>query len=96
MDQLFRLRFGRREHAVCPGDGRVALPAPMGDTQADAAKILQQRQLQHDREGPQFAQLQGLDGLVGGNELGGVVGVHTAVHVGDQLQGQIVDAGKTG
>ena len=63
---------------------------------ADAAQVFQQRQLQHDREGPQFAQLQRLDGLVGGDELGGVVAVDTTVHVGDQLQRQVIDAGETG
>ncbi|HUX65176.1 hypothetical protein [Sulfuricella sp.] len=57
LDQLLRLPFGRREHAVCPCNGRVALFAPTGDTQPNAAKVFQQRQLQHDRECPQFAQL---------------------------------------
>ena len=57
LDKLFRLAFGRREHAVRPADGRVALLAPTGDMQSNAAQVFQQRQLQHDREGPQFTQL---------------------------------------
>jgi hypothetical protein len=96
VDQLPGLGFRRGKHAVGPGDRRVALLAALGDAHRDAAQIFQQRQLQHDREGPQLAQLQGLDGLVSGDELGGVVAVDAAIHVRDQFQCQVVDAGKAG
>ena len=92
LDQLFRIAFGRLEHAVGPGDGRIALLAPAGDAHRNAAQVFQQRQLQHDRECPEFAEHQGFERLVGGDELGGVVAVDAPVHVGNQFQREVVDA----
>ncbi len=95
MDQLFGFALGRREHAVGPGGGGVDILAPTGNAQANAAQVFQQRQLQHDRKSPQFAQFQRFSSLVGGDELGGIVAVDTAIHVRDQFQREVIDAGET-
>ena len=95
LDQLLRFAFGRGEHVVGPDDGRVDILAPTGNAHPNAAQVFQQRQLQHDRESPQFAQIQGFSGLVGGDELGGIIAVDTPVHVRDQIQRQVIDARET-
>ena len=95
LDQLLRIVFGRDEHAVSPGNGHIALFAPLRDPHTHPAQIFQQRQLQHDGKSPQFAQLQGFNGLVGGDELGHVIAVDPTVHVGNQLQRQIINTRKS-
>ena len=44
------------------------------------------------QECPEFAEHQGFERLVGGDELGGVVAVDAPVHVGNQFQREVVDA----
>ena len=96
LNQLFRVPFRRREHAIGPGDGDVEILAPPGNPQPDAAQIFQQRQLQHDRKSPQFPQPQRFHPLIGNDELGGIVFVDAAIHVRNQLQRDVIDAGEAG
>ena len=95
VDEALGLFLGRREHAVGPGDGHVPLLAAAGDARRHAADVLEQSQPQHDRESPQLPQVQRIDGLVGGQERRRVVPVDAAVLVGDQVEGQVVDARET-
>ena len=62
----------------------------------NAAEILDQRQAQHDGNGPQFAQLQGGDGLVGGDEAAENFRIHPPIAVRDRLQRDVIDARQTG
>ena len=95
LDQLLRIAFSRDEHAVSPGNGHIAFFAPLRDAHTHPAQVFQQRQLQHDRKRPQFAQLQGFNGLIGGDELGHIIAVDPTVHVGNQLQRQIINTRKS-
>ena len=63
---------------------------------ADAAQILDQRQPQHDGNGPQFAQLERRHRLVGRHEAGKALRVDPAVAVRDRLEREVVDARKPG
>ena len=47
LDKLLRFLLGRREHTIRPYDGRIAFLATMGDTEANATQVFQNRQLQH-------------------------------------------------
>ena len=63
---------------------------------ADAAKILDERQAQHDGNGPQLPHLERRHRLVGRHEAGKALRVDPAVAVGDRLEREIVDARKPG
>ncbi len=95
LDQLLGFALGGLEHAVRPEDRRIAFLATTGYAYRDATKILEQRQLQHDRKCPQLAQEQGMGSLVGSDELGAVVATDTSIRVRDQLQREIVNARET-
>ena len=43
---------GRFQHAVNPEGGAFAIDAAFGDADSDAAEVFQQRQSQHDGDGP--------------------------------------------
>ncbi len=71
--------------------GAVPLDRAGGDPDSDATQILDQRQPQHDGDGPQFPQLQRRHRLVGRHETGKALGVDPAVAVRDRLEREIVD-----
>ena len=68
------------------------LPGPE-DVVCQAAQVLHQGQAEHDGNGPEFADGQRRDGLVGLDEAQDVVLIQAAVGVGDQRQAQGIDAG---
>ena len=55
--RLFGIPLGDLHHLVGPGIGQVALGPAGGNSHADAAQILDQREPQHDRDGPKLAEL---------------------------------------
>jgi hypothetical protein len=57
--RFFGSRLGHRDHRVGPAVGQVLIGARGGDAGGDAAEILDQRQPQHDRDGPQLTQFKG-------------------------------------
>ncbi|MDT4817730.1 hypothetical protein FQZ97_508130 [compost metagenome] len=76
---------------VRPVIGQVAV-IPVGhDARGHAAQVLDQRQAQHDGNGPEFAELQWRHRLVGGDETAEAVAVHSSIAVGDGFQGDVVD-----
>ena len=91
-NQIFRVALGHRRHLVGPPIGQVAVGPAGRDADRDAAEILDQRQAQHDRDGPQFAQLEGGDRLVGRDEPAEIFRVHPAIAVSDDLQREVVHA----
>ena len=95
-DQILWIGVGHRDHQVGPPVRQVMAGPTPGDPCRDAAQILNQRQPQHDRDGPQLAQLEGGDILVGGDEAAQGLRVHPAVAMGDDLQGQVIDPRQTG
>jgi len=94
-DELARIGFDDLEEAIGPDEGGVALAAAPGDALGDEVEVFDQRQPQHDGDGPEFAEGEGMDGLVGADEMRKVVGVHLAVAVADEFHDDIVDAGKS-
>ena len=95
MEDRCRLLLHRRQQAAGPQVGQIPIAPPPGNVHRHAPQVLDQPQAQHDRHGPQFAERQRGDRLVGGDEVADVFRVHAAVHVGDQLQGDVIDAGKS-
>ena len=91
-DQALRIVLGDLHHLVGPRVGPVALERPGGDARADAAQVLDQRQPQHDRDGPQLAQLERRHRLVGGDETRQALRVDPAVAVRDRFERDVVDA----
>ena len=91
-DQVARILFGRLAHLVGPGVGAVALGAVFVDARGDAAQVLDQRDAQHDRDRPQFAQLERGDVLVGVDEARQAFRVDPAVAVRNDFEGDLVDA----
>ena len=80
-DQALRVFFGDLRHLVRPGVGMVLGGPVGGDPGGNASQILDQSQAQHDGDGPQFPQLQGGDGLVGGNETVETFRIHPSIAV---------------
>jgi hypothetical protein len=94
MEDGFRRFPHRCQEAAGPEVGQIPIAAPAGNMHRDAPQVLDQPQTQHDRHGPQFAEGQRSDRLVGNDEVANVFRVHAAVHMGDQLQSDIIQAGK--
>ena len=67
-----------------------------GDAHRDAAQILDQRQTQHDGDGPQLAQPQRGDRLVRRDETAETVRIHPSIAVGDGLKRDVIHARQPG
>jgi len=91
-DQVLGILAGHLGQFVRPGDGQVPIHPVGGDLHRDPAQILDQRQAQHDGDGPQFAQPQRGDCLAGDNETAETVRVDPSIAVRDGLQGDAIDA----
>jgi hypothetical protein len=95
-DQVRGLLLDDADHPLCPIAGQIAVAARGSNPHRDAPQILDQRQPQHQRQRPQFAQLERLDRLIRGDEAVQTGGIDASVDVRDQLQGDAVSARKAG
>ena len=95
-DQALRIVLGDLHHLVGPRRGPVPVDRAARDPGADAAQVLDQRQAQHDGNGPQLAERQRRHRLVGRHEARQALRVDPAVAVGDRLEREVVDARKSG
>ncbi len=95
-DQALRILAGNLRQLARPRDGHIPIQPAGGDAHRDAAQILDQRQTQHDGDGPQLAQPQRGDRLVRRDETAEAVRVHPSVAVGDGLQGNAIHARQPG
>ena len=86
----------RAEQPLGPGVRLVAQLAHLQHLGRQSAEVLHQPDPQHDRDGPQLAHAQRCDRLVGVEEAQQRFGVHAAIGMPDQLQGDGVDAGQPG
>ena len=68
--KFFRVLAGHLRQLIRPGDGQIQVGPAGGNAHRDAAQILDQRQAQHDRDGPQLAQPERGDRLVRRYETG--------------------------
>ncbi len=95
-NQVLRVFLGDLRHLVRPVVGAVSVGPVGGDPGSNAAEILDQGQAQHDRDGPQFAQLQGGHRLVGGYETAETFRIDPSIAVRDRLQRDVIHARKPG
>ena len=95
-NQALRVLLGDLRHLVRPIVGEVSVDPVGGDPGCNAPEILDQRQAQHDGDGPQFAQLQGGDRLVGCDETAETFRIHPPIAVRDRLQRDVIHARKPG
>jgi hypothetical protein len=106
-EQLHHVRGGRlgrhrREDArpfplVPPGEelvGRHPRGAGMEDIVGDAPEVFEESDPKHAGPGPQLADGERREGLVGEDEAGEAVEVEVAFAVSDELEGHDVDAGR--
>ena len=91
-DQVPGLFLGHLQHAFGPQAGRVAVSPAGRNAHGNSTQALDQREAQHDRNGPQFAELERAFGLVSGHEPAEVVSVYAPVDVRNQLEGDGIDA----
>ncbi|MNI38234.1 hypothetical protein D3C73_923670 [compost metagenome] len=83
--------LGHFDQSIGPVIGKVTV-IPVGhDPGRHAPQVLDQRQAQHDRDGPQLAQGQRRDGLIRGDETVQAWRVDPAIAVRDGFQGDVVD-----
>ena len=78
--------FDDLDHALGPVVGLIAIPAPRTQVGGDAAKVFDQSQSQHDRDGPELAQVQRMGWLVRAHEAVQAVLIDATVDMCDQLQ----------
>ncbi|MDQ1133040.1 hypothetical protein QE386_001635 [Pseudoxanthomonas winnipegensis] len=83
-------------HALGPGLGQAVIADVAGDARGDAAQVLDHRQAQHDRHGPQLADAQRLLLLVAADQPLHGLGIDLAIAVGHRLHGQVVDPRQAG
>jgi hypothetical protein len=95
-DQALGIALGDLEHLLGPPVGALAVDRAGGHARADAPQVLDERQAQHDRDRPQLAELERRDRLVRRDEARQRLGVDAAVAVRDRLEGEVVDARKSG
>ena len=94
IEDRFRRVLQRNQQAVSPHGGQIPIAPPLADVCRHPPQVFDEPQPQHDRHGPKFTKRQRRDRLVCGNEVRNVFRIHTAVHMGDQLQGNAIDARK--
>ena len=95
-NQTLRVRLGDFHHAVGPIVGEFAVDGAGGDAGGGAAQIFDQRKAQHDRDRPQFAELERSDFLVRDYEAVETFRVDPAVAVRNGLESDVVDAWESG
>ena len=95
-NQVFRIFVGDRGDLIDPNIGDVAVAPVRADARGDAAQVFDERQPQHDRNRPQFADRQRCRALIGGDEAREIFDGEAAVAVCDGFQRDVVHAGKSG
>ncbi len=96
-NQVLRILCGPSPVSLCAhADGHITVRSAGGDAHRHAAQILDQRQAQHDGDGPQLTQQERRDRLVGRDEPAETVRVHPPIAVGDGLEGDVVHARQPG
>ena len=94
--QALRILFGDLHHLFGPAGGEVAVDASGDNPCSDAPEILDQRQAQHDGDGPQFSQRKDGHFLVRRHETGETFRVHPPIAVRDRFMRDVVHARKSG
>ena len=94
--EVRRIFFRHGLQAIHPGVRKIPVLPGDGQPGGDPLEILNQPKPQHDGNGPQLAQLQRSDGLIGGDEGAERFGLDLRVRVRDQLEHEVVDARQSG
>ncbi|MNV55090.1 hypothetical protein D3C71_1473140 [compost metagenome] len=93
-DQAGRVVLRGFAHGVSPGVGQPAIHVGVGQPDRHAPQVFDQGQAHHDGDGPEFAQLQGLDPLISGHERTDPVGIDPRIAMRDHLQRDVVHPGQ--
>ncbi len=83
------------QNALGPGGSAILIQLTCLHARSDAAKVLQQRDAEHDRNGPEFTQLQRSHRLIGFYEASQGDLVNLAIDVADQFERKVVNARPT-
>ncbi len=94
-DQILGILLDHFDNAIGPRVGEVAIGAVGGNVRRDASQVFDQRETQHDRNGPQFTDRQRGDTLICRDESLETVERDAPVAVRDRFGGNVVDARKT-
>ena len=82
--------------ALDPQVSQVAIVPADHQSARYPAQVFNQRQPQHDRNGPHLAQFQGRYGLVSRDESPQRLGLHLRIHMRNQLQHKVIDPRQPG
>ena len=91
-DLTGRIVLGAVLQFIDPKIGQIALLLGICHFNADAAQVLDQRQAQHPRKRPQFAERQLSHALIGGEKTGERGDVPESVAVADDFGGDVINA----
>ena len=94
-NQAFRILLRDQGHLVGPVVSRIPVDPAGSKARGDTPQILDQRQTEHDRDCPQFTQLQRADGLIGRDETAETIRIHSPVTVRDGFERDVIHARKT-
>ena len=95
-DQMRRIFLRHVLQPIHPGVRQVAILPREGEPGGDALEIFNQSQAQHDGDGPQFTQFQRARCLIGRDEGSQRLRIDLRIHVRDQFEHDVIDAGKSG
>ena len=95
-DETLGVLFSRLHHLAGPFVGAIAIHSVACDAGAGASQVFDQCEANHDRDGPQLAELQGRDRLIGRDETAETFRVHPSVAMRDDFKRDVVDPGQAG
>ena len=95
-DQVGRTFLGTGDEPIRPLTGGIAIQRSRRDPRGDSPQVLDQGLPNHDRKGPQFAQLQMPFLLIRGNEGLQADNVDATIDVRNQFESEVVHARVSG
>ena len=90
--QILGIARGHRDQFIRPVGGQIAIGMCEPDALRDAAQVFDQRQAQHDRHRPQFADRQAHRVLVAVDKAAQISDVYAPVDVRNQFRRQMINA----
>ena len=95
-DKLGRALLRHPLQTIHPHGRQIAIRPGKRQAAGNALEIFYQAKPQHDGNGPQLAQLQGLHRLIGGNEGAERLRIDLRIHMRDQFMHDVVNARQSG
>ena len=95
-DEVGRVLLRHLLQTIHPQIRQVAIRPGKGQPGGDALEIFNQSQAQHDRNGPQLSQFQGMHRLVSGDEGVQRFRINLGIHMRDQFEHDVINARQSG